>query len=461
VHHAEQIQTAGRPPFAVRRSVWIAVAALGCLFFLTQHDLLTVTYDNYTQTTADFEEDTAGGNTIRRAAFLGLALAGAGLLVVTGGKKFSSRGVAPWLALGFVAWCCVSVLWSDEPGMTLRRVVVLLCVFLGAAGLARWFSPRELCLIVFSVILAHTVFGVMLELAAGAFTPWQAGYRFAGTMHPNMQGVQLVAMCVAAFCLSRSWPRFKVLLYAVCIAGAVLIVLTKSRTSAAGLLLAMGALWLVQTSSTFKFATGVTAGLLVMLVFLFFALNGFDYDQAARYVFLGRTEDTSSLTGRLPLWTDLAGYVESRPLMGYGYNSFWTAEHIELVSDEVEWAIRESHNAYIETTLGVGIVGVLLLTFAVLAAMHRAAKAVSTGGQPAAAFFFALAVFGLAHGLAESMMTMEMFAPFMLACGLLQLTLFEPAAGGQPEVTSRAHRQSEPVSLYAAMYTTQTLEKPA
>jgi len=441
----------------VRTSVWIATAALGCMFFLTQHDVFTSKHDNYTLTTAEFEEAATGGNNIRRAVFIGLAVMGGAMLTMQSAparaaRKLNFEGIAPWLAAGFLAWCCASITWSGDAGMTLRRVIVLVCAFLGAAGLARWFNARELCLIVFSVIFVHMLLGIGVELALGSFTPWQADYRFAGTMHPNTQGVHLVAMCVAAFCLARSMPRHKVLFYAAFAVGAVLILLTKSRTSAAGLVLALGALWLVQTSSSFKFATGVSAGLLLTLCYLFVALNGFDFDRMSKYVFLGRTEDTGTLTGRLPLWTELGHYVAERPLTGYGYNSFWSAERIELVSGEVEWAIRESHNAYIETALGIGVIGVGLLTLAVCAAMSRAAQLVAESRQAPYAFFFAMAAFALAHGLAESMMTMEMFAPFMVACGLLQLTFFRPSPAADQVSTIDTADAPVPVSRFAAMY---------
>ena len=39
-----------------------------------------------------------------------------------------------------------------------------------------------------------------------------------------------------------------------------------------------------------------------------------------------------SLTGRMPIWTELMRYVDRRPLTGYGYESFWTAENIEDLS---------------------------------------------------------------------------------------------------------------------------------
>ena len=34
----------------------------------------------------------------------------------------------------------------------------------------------------------------------------------------------------------------------------------------------------------------------------------------------------------MPLWTELLGYVKQRPILGYGYDSFWNARHIEDVT---------------------------------------------------------------------------------------------------------------------------------
>jgi len=52
--------------------------------------------------------------------------------------------------------------------------------------------------------------------------------------------------------------------------------------------------------------------------------------------------------------------VAKRPLRGYGFGGFWTAKRIEAISQDQTWAIQQSHSAYIEELLALGIPGAVL-----------------------------------------------------------------------------------------------------
>ena len=71
---------------------------------------------------------------------------------------------------------------------------------------------------------------------------------------------------------------------------------------------------------------------------------------------LGRRPD---LTDRVPMWHDLLGMVNN-PLIGFGYESFWTGERRRLIEDK--WGIgNQAHNGYLDVYLNLGIVGLCLL----------------------------------------------------------------------------------------------------
>ena len=104
------------------------------------------------------------------------------------------------LLLGLAA---ASFLWADDPGMCLRRLMVLGCAVIGAAGIARAFSLRQMSWLVVVTIGTLALLGVLAETALGTFRPWAGDYRFAGTVHPNAQGTSLAAMCFAALGLTK------------------------------------------------------------------------------------------------------------------------------------------------------------------------------------------------------------------------------------------------------------------
>src|SRR5207249_1676684 len=127
----------------------------------------------------------------------------------------------------------ISFVWTSDPGMCLRRLLTLLCCVIAAAGVARALSLREISWLILSVFGGLAMIGLLAEMLLGTFRPWAGDYRFAGTVHPNTQGPSLAALCLAAFTLARDSNRSRVWLWATFVIGVMLLLLTKSRSTAA------------------------------------------------------------------------------------------------------------------------------------------------------------------------------------------------------------------------------------
>jgi len=423
---------------------WWALGVVFLAFFLANHDVTVSTAEAFTGSVDEMEEQAVGGNLLRRIAFL--AIAGLGLIgLMTSVQREDLKtpqtgfGLLGVLMFAFFGWCLLSLFWSDDPTMTLRRVVVLGCLLTGALGIVRQLSLRELLHLAWIVPAAGLAVGFGAELALGTFRPWSAGYRFSGTLHPNSQGLSLAAMCFATFCLARDAGRredrraYRGRYWSLFAVGLLFLVLTKSRTSFAGVMLAVTLLATLRTASGWKWSVGLaslwtvsTAALCIML---------FDVDverQLTGLALLGRTEQAGSLTGRLPIWETLLEFVRQRPLVGYGYGSFWTPDRIDTVSSELQWGVREAHSAYLDTVLGVGLVGGMLLLLTIFTGLWKACEQYLRTGHPLFGFVFAMLVFGLINGCTESGMTMPMIVPFLVVCGLLQtatVAVLVPNAG--------------------------------
>ena len=168
----------------------------------------------------------------RRLAILAIGLFGALLLLYPGGRRLELRSRLGWLLLGYLAWCGLSILWSENLPLTIRHFSVLLFCSLGALGICAPVHLRDLCLVALVVSTILIANGVRTEIALGTFHPFSADYRFAGTLHPNVQAPYCATMALAAACLASRAKRGGALLWMLFLVGVALLVLTKSRTAA-------------------------------------------------------------------------------------------------------------------------------------------------------------------------------------------------------------------------------------
>ncbi|MEX1096859.1 MAG: O-antigen ligase family protein [Planctomycetales bacterium] len=435
-------ESIGGGRFALLSALLIASA------LATEHSFSVSMADAFTSTADEMEAQAAGGNLLRRVAFLAMAAVGVWGLAA-GRRPFRMGSVLGGAMLAFVAWSAASVLWSIDPAMTVRRVIVLVCFLLGAAGLARLLSPRELMKLALVCSVVFLAMGVCAEMALGTFRPWAGDYRFAGTQHPNTQGMNLAMLCLASFCLARDGARGRAGLFLLFGIGFAFLILTKSRTSCAAVLVALWPLWLLKYRPQVAAALGTAGTWLVAATVLALMLVGVDVVQeTADVALLGRAEEAESLTGRLPIWTELAPYVAARPLAGHGYASFWTPEHIETITETLQWPIREAHSSYIDTVLSVGLVGAAIMAVVVLLAMWQCAARYLETGDGSYGFLFGLSLYCLINAGTESGMTMLLFVSFIVTAGFARLAFcptearvpvsaFELDFGGRAPLRSR------------------------
>ncbi|HUG92328.1 MAG TPA: O-antigen ligase family protein [Planctomycetaceae bacterium] len=418
--------------------LWLAVPAVAVTFFVTGHDPGMSLQENFTLTTDELESAAEGGNTLRRAAFAGLAGCGLVLLVLPGGGRLHAAPQRTIPLMLFAAWCAASIVWSDDPAMTVRRLAAMGCLAVAALGFARYFTFRDLVWLVLTVSTLYLFAGVAAELRNGTFRPWSGEFRFAGTLHPNTQGLNLAALSLSALCLARAASRRRLALYLLFGVAMVFLVLTKSRTSLAGVLVALGLIWTVRTPLRAKAAVALAGAWLVAVVALCATLAGLEAHRDIQdLALLGREEEADSLTGRVPLWTELAGWAGRRPLSGYGFDTFWTDERINAISDEMQWGLHEAHSSYLDIVLSVGLIGGGLLLLVLLPTVVRSARLFRATGRPEHAFVFGWLAFALLNGLTESAMTMPLHPTFVAACGLISV-LLKPCEVrlGAPEAAS-------------------------
>ena len=87
----------------------------------------------------------------------------------------------------------------------------------------------------------------------------------------------------------------------------------------------------------------------------------------------------ATLTGRVPLWDLVDRAILHRPVLGYGYQSFWSDGSGEawVIWTKLAWPAPHAHNGYRDTLLSLGFVGGAVLLAVILQALRQGATLLS------------------------------------------------------------------------------------
>lgn len=369
------------------------------------------------------------GNIARRLAVLALG-AFAAILLVRARQRGQLAPIVPFrerplsdkimtaAVVGYLAVAATSVAWAEEPGLAARRVFVFLVLSLTAYALARVWSLGDFMIFVIVACGAMLMGSLALDIVHHDFHPLAGDYRLAGLTHPNSHAIEAAALVIAAVWARRLEPDRRKLYAAIVLVGVGLILLTRSRTALVGLVIGLVAVpvLMLRTRSAVMAAMAGVAALIVVGVFLP------EIVQSAQHALLmGRSQETAdvgTLTGRTDLWKALLLYIAKRPLLGYGFDAFWTADHVEAVTLDQGWLISHAHNSYIENALNLGWVGMGAFVVSVFTGIWVAGRRVlASRAEPQVAFALTALVW-----LAASMMT-EAIMPLTHYGSLIGMTV--------------------------------------
>jgi exopolysaccharide production protein ExoQ len=364
-----------------------------------QHELTySLHYDEIMQMSSSQLADIVdAGSIVRRIAFVALLVGGALMLVIVrkGGSHWNGlRNNVPLVC--FVGFAFLSALWSSDPGITFRRSSEYLILCIGAAAAGRFLGLRGVIRLGFLGSTGYLLIGLISEVVLGTFHPFTFDYRFCGTLHPNHQAWNCVLLLISGSALlpqvRRSWRIAYLMAMAL---GGVCLFLTKSRTSLVCGALALVFYWAGPAPGKQKLRLAFVSGtVLVGVLFVAMFVNSRVATQLDRTLLAGRDEDTyQNFSGRIPLWELCMEYVGVRPLLGYGFESFWTADHIQDVSAEEGWTVPISHNGFIELMLGLGVIGLSLYLYQLADTWRLLRRSYRATRDPFVRFCLALLVF--------------------------------------------------------------------
>ncbi|MEL7237364.1 MAG: O-antigen ligase family protein, partial [Planctomycetota bacterium] len=335
-------------PVVQRRRTWNLPRLLLGLFLLLTFFTATQDLQAPIQWLDDGDADIAGwvdkvgeGRPARQVGFLVLAVFGALGLVLPSRHDRPAR--IDWLImyplLAIVAWASMSVLWSIQPAFTAKRLVVFTAMWTSIAAIVKHFDVRDLAFAVVVYGFGSLLVGVYAEVRAGAYlvssysgSPW----RLAGAMHPNHLGLTMAmtVLGLAYYFTITTTPRRRSLIGLAMFVAVIVLYLTRSRTSLAALMFALGLFALLRMTPRQALASFFVVGL-AALVGAFFYYAGV-LGAVWEVLLLGRKEsDVTTLTGRTDIWAFAIEFMKddyARMIVGVGHDTFFTPENTDAIS---------------------------------------------------------------------------------------------------------------------------------
>ncbi len=409
------------------RVPWVGFTLYAAAIFFSCHSLLYVVSNehNAQQLVYSITE----GSVQRQVAFL--ALGALGLVDLLRLRNKSLR-IGGWLAvwLGFFAiWICASLLWADDPLLASKRVVTYTMLCMGGLGIVNRFSFRQIIQFLLFSTGVYIALGFLIELALGKFNPLSAGYRFAGTMHPNNQAINCAIFLISCLSMARLAEKRKKIYFAGAGLGFAFLALTGSRTAFVSLLISLLIfLYIALPKST---VLVLACSLLTIMAILVLLGGNSLFPALGNVLLLGRADSSIyTLSARVPLWTRALSFAATRPFLGFGFNSFWTPSHALEFSMKEGWGISEAHSAYLDLVLGVGVIGLAGFLGILGLGIRRALSFLRRSASPEYAFVVTLLAFCILDGFLESALINPTLSALACFISIAKVGFHRPVIGG-------------------------------
>ena len=276
--------------------------------------------------------------------------------------------------LAYLAFAGASVLWAFSPELSLTRFVQQ-AMIVTSIGLPAMLAARTADVMrgLFLCFAFASILNVFFVLAGSATI---VPYGSTGIVNIGYQGYFLgknyLGECAAvAFLLSfheMLCPgRRRALGTIVVVIATSLLFLSDSKTA---LGLAFISPFLAILTLIVRKITRISPAIILLSIpFCYVVLSSvssFNMNRVS-YILYG----DSTFTGRTIIWDFAQNEIERRPLLGWGYQSFWLVPNSPKF-EAPGWVKRmpNAHNGYYDTTLEMGYVGLALLVVFITATLH-------------------------------------------------------------------------------------------
>jgi exopolysaccharide production protein ExoQ len=286
--------------------------------------------------------------------------------------------LARWLNaffLGFLALAALSIVWSIDPGLTMRRVlraatIAMICIGFTLVG---WHPKRFQHVVrpLMTTVLVLSVIFVLLDPDDAIHHRAQA--ELLGAWHGITMGKNVLGSFASVYVVLwlHAWlsKEAKVVpAFAGIALGVFILVMTRSATSVMSTVFAVIFMLIVLRSpGSLKRYMPYLVGLFatLTLVYALAVLRLVPGMEIFLQPIVALTGKDLTFTGRTAIWDILNAHIRLRPLLGSGYGAYWagptpTSPSFEMIT-RLYFYPTEGHNGYLDVINDLGWIGGLCL----------------------------------------------------------------------------------------------------
>jgi exopolysaccharide production protein ExoQ len=301
--------------------------------------------------------------------------------------------------LAYLVFAGASVLWAFKPQLSFIRFVqqamIVTSIILPAMLAVRTTDMMRglfLCVACASILNALLILGGFSTTMLGGYTGYYP--------HKNAFG-EFAAIAVLLSLPEVFYPGLRRALGIIVVVIATsLLFLSNSKTSLA---LAVIAPFLAGLTLMIRKKMRISPAIVLLSMLFFFSVlsrvSGFDMARVSLILY-----GDATFTGRTLIW-DFANYeIARRPLLGWGYQSFWlVGPDGPSVVDGPGWVrdMPNAHGGYYDTMIDMGYIGLAFLVIFLIAILHAVGR-VADRAPARAQLVLSLVLFIILYNCLES-----------------------------------------------------------
>jgi len=382
------------------------------------------------------------GTPVDRLVLSGLLAVG--LVILFSRRKQAAKLLrANTCIIVFLAYCAVSLLWSDFPGVAFKRwirnVADLTMILIVLSDRDPLTATQRVLARLSYILIPLSILLIKYYPALGVnYGPWGGVADYAGVAN-NKNSLGAICLCFGVGALWRFLTACRsreaigrtrhmiaqgvVLAMVMYLFGKINAVTATSTLVMASLLLLISNLRAVVRRPAIVHLA-IAAMLAVSVCVVFFGASPGALEAMGR---------NSTLTDRTAVWGVLLSQAQS-PWLGTGFESFWLGPRLEMLWRRYWWHPGQAHNGYLEIFINLGWVGILLLAV-ILARGYRSAFRTWRNRLPMGSLRLAYIFVGLVFNFTEAAF-FRMQAPVWVFL-LFGLVNVPPVSNRKTEPTDR------------------------